>query len=187
MAHFAQLDDANIVTNVTVVDDDNAANEAAGIAFCKALVGVDTNWVQTSYNDNIRFRYAGIGMVYDSANNVFREQQPYPSWTLNTSTWEWDAPAAAPSDEGMDRSGTGRHVYYTWDEASTSWANRTVREERDSQPYPSWTFNTSKWRWEPPVALPSDEGPNDETPPTEYISYDWDEASTSWVNRRTHD
>ena len=123
MAHFAQLDDANIVINVTVVADSDAAkknwagrtvsDEAAGIAFCKALLGSDTNWVQTSYNNNFRFRYAGIGMVYDSTNDVFYDQQPYPSWTLNTSTWTWDAPVARPDDWEV--------VYYIWDEVSTSW------------------------------------------------------------------
>jgi hypothetical protein len=113
MAHFAELGENNIVTRVIVVGNDDAANEAAGIAFCKALLGNDTNWVQTSYNDNIRFRYAGVGMVYDSTNDVFYWQQPYPSWTLNTSTWEWDAPVARP--DGWES------VLYIWDEDSTSW------------------------------------------------------------------
>ena len=69
MAHFAQLDENNIVTQVIVVgnddclDSDNNESEAVGIAFCKELLGADTNWVQTSYNKSIRFRYAGIGQV----------------------------------------------------------------------------------------------------------------------------
>ena len=54
MAHFAQIDNNNIVTRVTVVADSDAPNEAAGIALCKSLVGSDTNWVQTSYTGNIR-------------------------------------------------------------------------------------------------------------------------------------
>ena len=89
MAHFAQIDSDSIVTQVIVVADSDAAkdasqswstwNEAGGIAFCKSLLGADTNWVQTSFNGNIRFRYAGIGMKYDSTNDVFYEQSPYPS------------------------------------------------------------------------------------------------------------
>ena len=139
MAHFAQLDENNIVTQVIVVADSDAAkdasqswstwNEAGGIAFCRSLLGADTNWVQTSYNDNIRFRYAGIGMKYDSTNDVFYYQSPYPSWVLNTSTWEWDAPVALPDDAGYDDvDNPTEYVSYDWDEDSTSWTNRTVED-----------------------------------------------------------
>ena len=184
MAHFAQINDSNIVINVTVVANDDAPNEAAGIAFCKALLGNDTNWVQSSYNNNIRHRHASVGMVYDSTNNVFREQQPYPSWILNTSTWEWDAPVALPDDEGFNAE-TGRTIIYAWVEDSTSWA-RTVQEGRTEKPYPSWTLNNSTWEWEAPVALPSDQGYDDEDDPTEFVGYDWDEDSTSWTNRTVY-
>tara|TARA_Y100000310_G_scaffold307903_1_gene350460 strand:- start:551 stop:943 length:393 start_codon:yes stop_codon:yes gene_type:complete len=127
MAHFAQIDSNNLVTQVIVVADSDAPNEAAGIAFCKALLGSDTNWVQTSYNNNIRHRYAGAGMKYDSTNDVFYDQQPYASWTLNTSTWEWEPPVAVPSDSGYDDDDDPTIlVSYTWDESTTSWANRTV-------------------------------------------------------------
>ena len=129
MAHFAELDDNSIVTRVIVVGNDDAPNEAAGIAFCKALLGSDTNWVQTSYNDNIRHRFAGAGMVYDSTSDVFYGQRPYPSWTLNTSTWVWEAPIATPDDwEWGVEDGNPPTAYttYDWDEDSRSWTNRTV-------------------------------------------------------------
>ena len=127
MAHFAQIDSDNIVIQVIVVSNEDAPNEAAGIAFCKNLLGADTNWVQTSYNDNIRFRYAGISSKYDSTNDVFYEQQPYPSWVLNTSTWVWDAPVALPDDAGFDDADNPTQlVSYDWDEGSTTWTNRTV-------------------------------------------------------------
>ena len=77
MAHFAQLNADNVVTQVIVVNNDvlkdEAGNEqeALGVAFCKSLFGEDTNWVQTSYNANFRGIYAGIGMTYDQANDVF--------------------------------------------------------------------------------------------------------------------
>ena len=126
MAHIAQINDDSIVTTVRVVANSDAPNEAAGIAFCKALLGSGTNWVQTSYNDNIRHRYAGAGMKYDSTNDVFYDQQPYASWTLNTSTWEWEPPVAVPSDSGYDDDDDPTIlVSYTWDESTTSWANRT--------------------------------------------------------------
>ena len=129
MAHFAQINSDSIVTQVIVVGNDDAPNEAVGIAFCQDLLGADTNWVQTSYNDNIRFRYACIGYKYDSTNNVFYDQSPYPSWVLNTSTWVWNAPVALPDDEGdNDADNPTEHISYTWDEGSTSWTNRTVRD-----------------------------------------------------------
>ena len=127
MAHFAQIDNNNIVMRVTVVADSDAPNEAAGIALCKSLVGSDTNWVQTSYTGNIRYRYAGIGMKYDATNDVFYKQQPYPSWVLNTSTWKWEAPVALPDDAGVDDPENPTEIVeYTWDEDTTSWTNRTV-------------------------------------------------------------
>jgi hypothetical protein len=127
MAHFAQINDSNIVQQVIVVADSDAPNEAAGIAFCKSLLGSGTNWVQTSKTRSIRYRYAGIGMKYDSSNDVFYYQQPYPSWTLNTSTWSWKSPVAMPSDAGIDDvENPTQRVEYTWDEDTTSWVNRTV-------------------------------------------------------------
>jgi len=133
MAHFAQIDENSIVQQVIVLnnedclDADDNESEAVGITFCKNLLGADTNWVQTSFNNNIRFRYAGIAMKYDLTNNVFYHQQPYPSWTLNTSTWDWDAPVALPDDAGVDDADNPTEIVsYEWDEDSTSWTNRTV-------------------------------------------------------------
>jgi len=84
MAHFAQLDDNNIVTQVIVVANDEllldgVESEVKGISFCKSLFGEDTKWKQTSYNGNIRKNYAGIGYTYDASNDYFYAPQPYPS------------------------------------------------------------------------------------------------------------
>lgn len=79
MAHFAQLNDNNIVVQVIVVDnselkDSNGVEqEAIGITFCTNLFGADTRWKQTSYNGNFRGRYAGIGMMYDKDLDEFVE------------------------------------------------------------------------------------------------------------------
>ena len=136
MAHFAQIDSDNTVTQVIVVgnedclDSDGNESEAVGVAFCKDLLGADTNWVRTSYNNNIRCRYASVGMKYDSTNDVFYYPVPlYPSWVLNTSTWDWDAPVALPDDTGEDDADNPTEfVGYDWDEDSTSWTNRTVTD-----------------------------------------------------------
>jgi hypothetical protein len=77
MAHFAELNNDNIVQQVIVVNNEVLENkefpesEPIGIAFCKSLFGEDTNWVQTSYNANFRSKYTGIGDLYDQANDVF--------------------------------------------------------------------------------------------------------------------
>lgn len=77
MAHFAELDTNNVVLRVLVVSNDNITDdngkeqESLGISFLQNLFGVDTNWLQTSYNGKIRGKYAGIGDTYDEANDVF--------------------------------------------------------------------------------------------------------------------
>jgi hypothetical protein len=97
MAHFAELDETNIVKQVIVVNNEVIENkdfpqsESIGIAFCKSIFGEDTNWVQTSYNGNFRVRYAGIEMTYDSARDAFIAPKPSEgSYVLNEETLSWD-------------------------------------------------------------------------------------------------
>ena len=117
MAHFAQLDENNIVTQVIVVgnedvkDSEGNESELTGIAFCKSLLGANTIWKQTSYNANIRKNYAGIGFTYDETRDAFISPKPYASWTLNETTCRWEAPVAHPNDGNL----------YSWDEETTSW------------------------------------------------------------------
>jgi hypothetical protein len=123
---YAQVNGSNIISNVIVVDESDAPNETAGIAFCKALFGDDTNWLLGDRGSE-DYRKAGIGYTYDSSNNVFYPPTPYASWVLNTSTWIWESPVALPSDAGYDDADNPTEfVNYDWDESSTSWANRTV-------------------------------------------------------------
>lgn len=118
MAHFAQLDDNNVVTQVIAVAneellDNGVESEDKGIAFCQSLFS--GNWKQTSYNNNIRVRYAGIGYTYDAERDAFIESQPYPSWVLNEELLIWDSPVAMPDD--------GKKYY--WDETTTNWIEVT--------------------------------------------------------------
>ncbi len=96
MAHFAQLNNNNIVTQVIVVHNnelliDGIENETKGINFCKFLFGEDTNWVQTSYNNNFRKNYAGIGYTYNSDLDAFIPPKPecHKNVTLNENTCLW--------------------------------------------------------------------------------------------------
>jgi hypothetical protein len=95
MAHFAQINDTNIVQQVIVVGNEilnNAegfAGEALGVAFCQSLYGADTNWKQTSYNRAFRKNYAGIGFTYDSTRDAFIEPKPEGNWKLDEETCTW--------------------------------------------------------------------------------------------------
>jgi hypothetical protein len=115
MAHFAQLDESNVVTQVIVVHsnellDNGVESEAKGIAFCQSLFGANTRWVQTSYNGKIRGVYAGVGYTYNADIDAFAPPKPYPSWVLNENA-QWQAPVPMPDDGKM----------YTWDESAQVW------------------------------------------------------------------
>jgi hypothetical protein len=159
MAHFAQIDENNVVTQVIVVSNDELMDngmesEAKGVAFCQSLFGADTRWVQTSYNGNIRKNYAGAGYVYDAALDAFVAPKPkqYPSWVLDDRTANWVPPLPRPTD-----------TVYEWNEARIGWV-------LVSQPYPSWVAKGNPLRWTPPVPYPTD-GKH----------YQWSEADLNWV------
>ena len=127
MAHFCQLDENNIVTKVIVVDNKEIADpftgqedEILGIAFCKKLLG--GKWVQTSYNGNIRKRYAGIGYSYNAALDAFVAPKPFASWVLNNESADWEAPVAQPT---LTKKQQDDGSFYTWDEETTSWKLET--------------------------------------------------------------
>ena len=121
MAHFAKLDENNVVTEVHVVankdtsDANGVEKEYIGQAFLEKLFG--GNWKQTSYNGNIRKNYAGIGYTYNADIDAFVPPKFFASWTLNNETAQWEAPTPMPADAG-----TGEPPkMYSWDEATTSW------------------------------------------------------------------
>jgi len=117
MAHFAEINDSNIVTKVIVVHNneitvDGQELEFKGIDFCEGLFG-HRNWVQTSYNGNTRYNYAGVGYTYDKDNDAFYAPQPYASWLLNED-YKWEAPVPFPNDASEDK-------IYEWDEDNLTW------------------------------------------------------------------
>ncbi len=118
MGHFAKVVDGKVVQVIVAEPEffDTFVDSSPG------------TWIQTSYNTRggvhylpdsnepsgqpaVRGNYAGIGFTYDTTNDVFYAPQPYPSWTLNNTTWTWEAPVAYPTDGKL----------YVWDEATTSW------------------------------------------------------------------
>jgi hypothetical protein len=116
MAHFAQIDENNVVTQVIVVNNNDCLNadgvedETVGAAFCANLFG--GTWKQTSYNANFRKNYAGVGYSYiPHPIDGFAPPKPYASWNLDTDTCRWVPPVPSPTDDKR----------YFWDEPTLSW------------------------------------------------------------------
>jgi hypothetical protein len=115
MAHYAFLDENNVVTEVIT-----------GIDETELIEGLDTEtWYgnfrgqvckRTSYNGNIRKNYAGIGYTYDEERDAFIESKPFPSWVLNEDTCLWETPIPYPTDDKV----------YEWDETTLSWVEVEV-------------------------------------------------------------
>ena len=104
MAHYAQVNSDKVVVQVLVMDNDG---EQACIDWLQANVHSD-DWVKTSYNNNIRKQFAGIGSIYDSVKDKFLAPQPFASWAVDSND-DWQAPVARPDDASNDK-------IYSWDE-----------------------------------------------------------------------
>jgi len=121
MAHFAKINENNIVTQVVVVNDSDANNDTEGQNFLNNLFKTTHTWKKTSYNTYgnshrlggtpYRKNFASVGFTYDSSRDAFIEPKPYNSWTLNETTCLWEPPVAYPSD--------GKS--YEWDEVNQEW------------------------------------------------------------------
>jgi hypothetical protein len=124
MAHFAQIDENNIVTQVLVVSDQDAVR---GQDFLANDLGLGGTWIQTSYNTQggvhtnggtpLRKNYAGIGFTYDAGRDAFIPPKPFNSWLLNEDSCLWEAPVAYPTDGKL----------YTWNEEDQQW-NEVVND-----------------------------------------------------------
>ena len=128
MAHYAFINDNNIVTQVIVGKDENDLVD--GITDWEAYYGerMGERCLRTSYNtvagvhasggEAYRGNYAGIGYTYDEALDAFIAPQPFPSWTLNEAAYSWEAPVAYPEDGGV----------YVWNENKKEWEAVVVDE-----------------------------------------------------------
>jgi hypothetical protein len=133
MAHFAKLGingkviGVHAVDNSDILNGSNVEDETVGQQFLERIHGWPASmWIQTSYNTSagahklggtpLRGNYAGIGQVYDEDNNIFRAKQPYASWTLNTTTAQWDPPTPFPSTQT-----DGKDDDYSWNESTKAW------------------------------------------------------------------
>lgn len=117
MAHFAKLEN-NIVTavhsvvNEVIKDSNGIEQESIGIEFLRKLYNEpNAIWKQTSYNNNIRKNYAGIGYIYDQSRDAFIPPKTFNSWILNEDTCRWKSPIAMPQDGKL----------YSWNEEILNW------------------------------------------------------------------
>ncbi len=110
MAHFAEIDENNVVLRVLVVDNEQ---EHRGQEFLSEDLGLGGTWIQTSYNGNFRKMFAGVGFIYNEELDIFLPPKPFESWVLNMELGQWDSPVERPT-----------HVVGTsqiWDEDNQTW------------------------------------------------------------------
>jgi hypothetical protein len=116
MAHFAKIENETVLEVIVVSNDvleyngDFPNSEKSGQKFLESC-GIEGAWLQTSYNNNFRGNYAQVGFSYDKDLDAFLPPKPYPSWSLDQSTYQWVPPI--PYLEGEDS--------YSWNESSQSW------------------------------------------------------------------
>jgi hypothetical protein len=108
MAHWAELDENNVVLRVTVGDNDDPNGDEGYQWLVDNLGG---NWVKTSYNGTIRKNFAGLHYTYDADRDAFIPPKMFDSWLLDEETCQWIPPLTMPTDGN----------FYYWDEATTSW------------------------------------------------------------------
>jgi hypothetical protein len=121
MAYFAKLGTGNIVeqvisiNNSVITDANGVEQEQLGVDFINKLYNTRDVWKQTSYNNNIRKNFAGIGYQYDQTRDAFIAPKPFNSWILNEDTCIWNAPVSMPTTELED------NQYYSWNESIINW------------------------------------------------------------------
>ncbi len=108
MAHWAELDENNIVLRVTV-GDNNDPNGDEGYQWLIDNLG--GTWVKTSYNANFGKKFAAVGDFYIAQSGNFKPQQPFESWSWNSAKWSWVAPVAKPAGDKI----------YQWNENNLAW------------------------------------------------------------------
>tara|TARA_R110000751_G_scaffold18532_1_gene56415 strand:+ start:61 stop:513 length:453 start_codon:yes stop_codon:yes gene_type:complete len=147
MAHFAELNNSNKVLQVIVISntdvDANGGDESTQAeTFVASIVPYGTGgvaWKQTSYNDNFRKQYAGIGYSYDSSKDKFILPQPYPSWSLDSND-DWQAPVTYPTVTEIN----SVDVIISWDEDNLQWLGSTWLENGTKIDY-TWDATNLQW------------------------------------------
>jgi hypothetical protein len=126
MAHYARVNSENIVTYVTpipnemITDENGVEHEEWALTHLYSTIpdSVNDRWIQTSYNNNFRKRYAGLGYTWDEVRNAFIPPKPYASWTFDEQTLDWEPPIPMPQiSDPPDSNGP----FYIWNEEIGNW------------------------------------------------------------------
>jgi hypothetical protein len=144
MAHFAELNSTNEVLRVVVISNDDVDSNGGELSseaetFVASIVPHSedgTAWKQTSYNNNFRKQYAGIGDTFDSSKDKFIKPQPYPSWSLDSND-DWEAPVTRPTVTEIGSLTVG----INWDEPNLQWLGITFDTGGDPEAEPISTTN----------------------------------------------
>jgi hypothetical protein len=148
MAHFAELNNSNEVLRVVVISNDDVEANGGELSsdaetFVASIVPHSedgTAWKQTSYNNNFRKQYAGIGHTYDASKNKFISPQPYPSWSLDSND-DWQAPVTYPTVTEID----SEPVLITWDEDNQKWLGATYTGDPIVTTNYEWDATNLQW------------------------------------------
>jgi hypothetical protein len=148
MAHFAELNNSNEVLRVVVISNEDVNANGGELsseaeAFVASIVPHSedgTVWKQTSYNNNFRKQYAGIGHTYDAIKNKFISPKPYPSWSLDSND-DWQAPVAYPSHTTI---GSAQVTIY-WDEDNQKWLGETYTGDPLVKTNYQWDATNLQW------------------------------------------
>ena len=148
MAHFAELNSSNEVLRVVVISNDDVEANGGELSsdaetFVASIVphsDSGTAWKQTSYNNNFRKQYAGIGHTYDASKDKFISPQPYPSWSLDSND-DWKAPVTYPSVTEID----SNKVYISWDEDNQKWLGATYTGDPIVTTNYEWDATNLQW------------------------------------------
>ena len=148
MAHFAELNNSNEVLRVVVISNDDVDSNGGELSseaetFVASIVPHSedgTAWKQTSYNNNFRKQYAGIGHTYDASKDKFILPQPYPSWSLDSND-DWQAPVTYPTITEID----SEPVLINWDEDNQKWLGSTYSGDPIVTTNYEWDATNLQW------------------------------------------
>jgi len=142
MAHFAELDDSNVVLRVVVVSNDCVPSDEHidGETWCVNFFKTP-NWKQTSYNHNFRKQYCGTGYTFDAAKNKFISPKPHDSWALNAND-DWQAPVTYPTVTTYGSNDPLDMYSISWDEAGQKW---TATDHEDPENNFNWDASALAW------------------------------------------
>jgi|SRR5210317_1552377 hypothetical protein len=148
MAHFAELNNSNEVLRVVVISNDDVDSHGGELSseaetFVASIVPHSTDgtaWKQTSYNDNFRKQYAGIGDTFDTSKDKFIKPKPFSSWSLDSND-DWQAPVAKPTVTEID----SNVVYISWDEDNQKWLGETYTGDPIVTTNYEWDDTNLQW------------------------------------------